>query len=287
MQPDIAEITVPASETPPIPAHRVRVYAWGKAEQTPLLCVHGLTRNGRDFDYIAERLAGDFYVLCPDMAGRGDSDILPAEYYNYETYIAEIECLLARKNLTRIHWLGTSMGGILAMLMANRRPGLIASLILNDVGTLIPVAGLSRILSYAGVQMEFATRQQAEQHLRSIWIPFGILREEHWQHLFQYGIQQEKDGRCHLRYDPAITASLAAGTLNDIDLSALWEAVKSIPTLLIRGENSDILTEQTAHAMAESHPQLTRYNIANTGHAPMLMAEEQIQTIADWLRKNA
>ncbi|MGE0754221.1 MAG: alpha/beta fold hydrolase [Alphaproteobacteria bacterium] len=283
MSPIIAEITIPACNSPDIPAHTLACYAWGDRSHPALLCVHGLTRNGRDFDYLAATLSENFYVLCPDMPGRGNSSRLPATHYNYPTYLYDIELLLQAKNIQNVHWLGTSMGGIIAMLMANKKPGLIRSLILNDVGCTITVAALARILQYTSGNKQFSTAEEAQAQIRTNCAMFGIRDDAHWQHMFTHGICKRQDGSYTLHYDPAILAGMQAGELADVNLWPLWDAIKPIPTLLIRGDTSDVLLEETAAAMAHSHPGLTRMNIHKTGHAPALMAEEQTRQIKDWL----
>lgn len=283
MEPKRLDISVPASKE--AQAHTLTCWAWGDEEaENTLLCVHGLTRNGRDFDFMARELANDFYVLCPDMPGRGHSSYLKAREYNYDTYVDDILHLLAMQDVEQLHWLGTSMGGILAMIMAAQKPGLLSSIIINDVGCTMPEVGLRRIFDYVGTNMEFATRQAAQDHLRLICMPFGINDEAHWQHFFTHSLE-EKNGAWRLRYDPAIGKALKEADLSNIDLWPCWEEVKEVPTMLIRGESSDIFLENVAAKMADTHPALTRYTVKNTGHAPALMAEDQVKTVSNWLRK--
>lgn len=260
--------------------HRLAYSECGGGEET-VLCVHGLTRNARDFDFLAEALADDFRIISVDMPGRGDSGWLKdGSLYNYQTYIFDIHYLLRRLNLSRVHWVGTSMGGIIGMMMAGT--GMIRSLVLNDVGCTIAREGLMRILSYAGQRMEFATRAEAEAETRKICAPFGITEEKHWQHLFKYGLRENR-----FAYDPAIINGLPKQeVVEDIDLWPLWDAVKKIPTLLIRGERSDILRWETAREMEKTHPNLTFYEAANAGHAPALMADAQIAVLKEWLLRN-
>ncbi len=259
---------------------------WGDSGAAhAVLCAHGLTRNGRDFDVLAGHLAGKCRVLCPDMPGRGKSPWLAdTTQYNNLTYLAAIRHLLAELDIARVHWIGTSMGGILGMMAANAAPGLLASLALNDVGCIIPKEGLQRISRYAGVTSAYATRADAEAALRKNCAPFGITDEAHWQLLFQHSIEQAKDGTWRLAYDPAIMAnSPKPDAVQEVNLWAMWEAIKPVPTLLIRGEHSDILTRETALAMQAQHPALTFREIENTGHAPALMAKNQVDMVTGWL----
>ena len=290
-QPKEIRISVPG--IPGAGAHTITCYEWGDpAAQHIVLCVHGLTRNGRDFDYLADALGKQgFRVICPDMPGRGKSDWLagPAGY-NYGAYVADIIALLAQLKIDTLDWVGTSMGGIIAMAFAGAQPGRIRSLVLNDIGSVVSAAGLKRIYSYAGVTMDFATRAEAEMAMRNIWAPFGITKEEHWQHLFTYGIRALENGRFGFSYDPAIMAGLQKpeGEVQDMDLWAMFEAVKPIPTLLIRGVNSDLLSHETALAMQAQHADLMIYEVPGAGHAPALMEERDINAVCEFLKnKNA
>ena len=178
------------------------------------------------------------------------------------------------------------MGGIIGMMIANAMPGLIRSLVLNDVGCFIPAAGLARILAYAGAPTQFATREEAQAALRNNMKSFGITEERHWQHIFTHSIQTQPDGCFCLAYDPAILSALPkTEKVEDINMWSMWEALKVIPILLIRGARSDILLSETAQFMQSQHPQLELQEIANTGHAPALVADDQIATIVNWLEK--
>ena len=269
--------------------HRMVCWQWGAANLSrTLLCVHGLTRNGRDFDFLARALADNYCVLCPDIAGRGESDWLrnPLLYAN-PNYLADVGFILASLKIAQVDWIGTSMGGIMGMMMANLQPGLIKSLVLNDIGTLIPASGLARIRDIVDFPTSFSSHEEAENTLRKRCENFGIRDEEHWNHLIQYGIKNH-DGRWIFTYDPAIFANgFAKDTpLVDVNLWGFWDAVTKIPVLLIRGEESDLLTSQTAEQMKATHPKLQRYEVPNTGHAPALMSKEQIDSIQSWLRKS-
>ena len=268
-------------------AHSLSYQSWGNSGQV-VLCMHGLTRLGHDFDYLATSLAGKYRVICPDMPGRGDSQWLnnPADY-NYATYVADTLYLLDSLNIKQVHWVGTSMGGIIAMMVAGLRPALLKSLVLNDVGCLIPAASLERILSYAGMQMQFVNRAQAEAHLRVICKPFGIKEEAHWQHFFHTTIRQNVDGTCRLHYDPNIITPLKSAEIKDVNLWPFWEALKAVPIMLLRGAESDLLLKETALQMQATHPNLTLHEIPGAGHAPALMSRDEIALVTDWLEKQA
>lgn len=218
------------------------------------------------------------------MPGRGKSDYLNVSAaYNYATYVADIAYLMASLQLSKTHWIGTSMGGIIGMMLANMYPDAILSLTLNDIGCQIPATGLKRILSYAGVNTVFTSREQAEQALRANCAPFGIADEKHWHHLFRHGLLTE-GSVTRLAYDPNIMNGFSKSEeLKDLELWNLWEGVKKVRTLVIRGGMSDILTAEIAQKMHHEHPHLRLHEIQGVGHAPALMANDQIQLIADWL----
>jgi len=287
MEPQRLTFTLPTSGQPES-RHRMTCHQWGdpNARRT-LLCVHGLTRNGRDFDVLAQAICGEYRVLCPDMPGRGDSEWLKEpQGYNYPAYAADIFYMLDALNITRLDWLGTSMGGILGMMAANLRPGLIGALALNDIGCIVSAAGLARILAYAGSSPVFHSRAEAEAALRERCAPFGIREEAHWQQLFAHSFQELPDGTLRFACDPAILASLPPDSgSKDIDLWPLWEKVREIPVLLLRGAQSDLLSHDTALAMQTRHPALTLHEIPETGHAPALMAQEQIEMVKQWLNR--
>ena len=261
--------------------HKIAVYEWANPLATEIVfCVHGLTRNGRDFDVLATALSEEYRVIAIDVAGRGKSQWhTDARHYNYGDYVADIIQVLVQLGITKLHWIGTSMGGIIGMMIANSAPQLFKTLILNDIGCLIPAEGLKRILTYVG-KTEFATRAEAENELRIRCSLYGIESEEHWQNLFDNFIEKTGQGAFRFAYDPQIISTFPpADKIEDINLWALWEKIKTIPTLLIRGEKSDLLTHETAILMQKSHPNFSLLEVAEAGHAPALMSDEQVKTI--------
>lgn len=266
--------------------HRMHYYDWGDPENSRVvICVHGLTRNGRDFDFLAQALSRDFRIVCPDVAGRGRSDWLESKQdYGYAQYMADMTALLARVTAgaeKTIYWVGTSMGGLLGIIMAAMPKNPIRKLVVNDAGMLVPKAALERLALYVGKDPRFATLNALEAHVRHISAPFGALSDEQWRHLTVHSAKQHADGTWGFRYDPAI-ANAFSGELNDIDLSAYWDAVRC-PTLLLRGADSDILLRATAEAMTQRGPKVTLVEFQAVGHAPMLMLDEQITAVRDFL----
>lgn len=266
--------------------HRMHYYDWGDPENSRVvICVHGLTRNGRDFDFLAQALSRDFRIVCPDVAGRGRSDWLESKQdYGYAQYMADMTALLARVTAgaeKTIYWVGTSMGGLLGILMAAMPKNPIRKLVVNDAGMLVPKAALERLALYVGKDPRFATLDALEAHMRHISAPFGALSDEQWRHLTVHSAKQHADGTWGFRYDPAI-ANTFSGELNDIDLSAYWDAVRC-PTLLLRGADSDIVLRATAEAMTQRGPKATLVEFQAVGHAPMLMSDEQVTAVRDFL----
>ena len=286
--------------------HRVHYTDWGDpASERAVVCVHGLSRNCRDFDSLAAELATDFRVVCPDIAGRGRSDWLAnKDDYAYPQYMADLNALIARltepamprgvlgklsallrKNYRgkKIYWVGTSMGGLLGMLLAAMPGSPIEKLVVNDVGPLIPRASLQRIAEYLGQDPRFKSYEELESYVRLISAPFGPLTDAQWRHLTETGARQHDDGTWGMRYDPQIAAPFRKGPLVDVDLWKYWDAVRC-ETLLLRGADSDLLLKQTAEEMQARGPRPRMVEFAGVGHAPMLMSGDQIRVVADFLR---
>lgn len=268
--------------------HRMHYTDWGDADNPDVVvCVHGLTRNCRDFDALAAALSPDFRVICPSIAGRGSSDWLPAkEDYGYPQYAADITALFARIGTRggepRIHWVGTSMGGMLGMLLACRPGQPIRRLVLNDVGTLITKESMARIGTYVGKDARFRTIEETEQYVRTVSAPFGPLTDAQWRHLTIHNAKQHTDGSWGMNYDPGIALPFQKVQDKDIDLSAYYDAV-TCPTLLLRGADSDLLRRDTALDMTRRGPKARLVEFSGVGHAPMLMAEDQIRVTRKFL----
>lgn len=265
---------------------------WKPVQPLPrrvVICVHGLTRNSRDFDFLARELAADALVICPDVLGRGKSErMTDASLYGYPLYLQQMIQLLAfiRDEFSpeQLDWVGTSMGGLIGMMLAatpdEQLPLTINRLVLNDVGYLIPAAALLRIAEYVGKQQNFSSLAAVELHLRDIAKPFGPLTDEQWRHLALYGSDQQ-GGSWVLRYDPAI-AEVFNQIKGDIDLSAIWSLVGQ-SVLLTRGKDSDLLTEETANEMSQQS-NVTLVEFDGVGHAPMFMSDNQIHSVKQFLQ---
>ncbi len=270
--------------------HRMHYVEWGDpAAERVVVCVHGLTRNGRDFDTLAQALQPELRVVCPDVVGRGKSDWVQAkEEYSYPQYCADMTALIARVTAStsgsarQVHWVGTSMGGIIGMLLASRPNTPIARLVLNDVGPWIPKAALERLATYVGKDPRYRTLEEVEAYVRFVSASFGPLTNEQWRHLTVHNAKQHPDGSWGMNYDPGIGLPLQQSPLADVDLWPYWDAI-TCPTLLLRGAQSDLLLKETATVMSRRGPQPSLVEFEGVGHAPMLMADDQIKAVKDFL----
>jgi pimeloyl-ACP methyl ester carboxylesterase len=265
---------------------RLNYYEWGDpANRNIVICVHGLTRNGRDFGALAAALAPDFRVLSPDMPGRGKSDWLrdPNDYV-FPVYLGALTALVARANPVSLAWVGTSMGGLLGMAMAGQPGTPIGRLVINDVGPQIEQAAVARIGDYVGADPKFDSFAALESYIRAISAPFGPLTDAQWRELSETSARQLPDGRWALRYDPGIAVPFRAAPADQSPLLwALWDAIKC-PTLLLRGAHSDLLSAATAAAMTGRGPKPRLIEFGDVGHAPMLLDPAQIAPVAAFLR---
>lgn len=263
--------------------HRVAYVEWGEASAPrTVLCVHGLTRNGRDFDRLASVLAQRWRTVCPDVVGRGRSDWLadPASY-GYPQYLADMNALIARLDVASVDWIGTSMGGLIGMMLAALPNSPIRRLVLNDVGPFIPRAALERIALYVGLNPAFDSVGELESHLRKVHEPFGPLTDSDWRHLALQGYRRLDNGQFGLAYDPGIALAFK-GKIADVDLWPVWDVI-TCPVLVLHGARSDLLLAETAAEMSRRGPQAKVVEIAEAGHAPGLMSTDQINLLRDWL----
>lgn len=264
--------------------HRVAYKEWGEADNPRvLICVHGLTRNGCDFDSLAAALADCYRVLCPDVVGRGRSDWLrDPRHYGYPQYMADMTALIARSGAESVDWVGTSMGGLIGMMLAAQPGAPMGRLVLNDVGPLLPGTALARIAAYAGMDPRFPSRDALDAYLREVYAPFGPFTDAQWRGLVDSTVRETPGGEIALAYDPDIAVPLRTMPPGDVDLWPVYDAL-SCPTLLIRGETSDVLVHDTAVEMTRRGPRAHLHEVAGVGHAPSLMSDDQIAQVRDFL----
>jgi pimeloyl-ACP methyl ester carboxylesterase len=266
--------------------HRMAYVEWGDARNRDVLvCVHGLTRSGRDFDDLARALCGQFRVVCPDLAGRGDSDKLPDPLlYGVPQYLADMVTLIARLDCEALSWVGTSLGGLVGMALAAQPGNPIKKLVLNDAGPVVSRAALQRIAAYVGVIPKFATLEKAEEYVRTISAPFGPHTDAQWRTLTEHWVREQPDGTWRPHYDARMAVAFRASMPEEGDLE-LWPFYDAIrcPTLVLRGELSDLLSRDTATAMTRRGPKAKLAEVHGVGHAPTLMHAGQIALVRDFL----
>ena len=264
--------------------HRVAYTEWGEADNPRvLICVHGLTRNSRDFDVLAEALQGRYRVICPDIVGRGQSQWMshPSDY-GYPQYLADMNALIARVNPGELHWAGTSMGGLIGMMLAGQPNTPIRRLVMNDVGPFIPKAALERLAQYVGRAPAMESLDDVEQYLRVVMAPFGKLTDAQWHHMAEHSSKQSSNGNFLLHYDPAIADVFKGAPIQDINLWMFWQGV-TCPVFVIRGAESDLLLAETVTQMKAGRSNVTSLEVPNTGHAPALMDDAQVSAVRNFL----
>jgi pimeloyl-ACP methyl ester carboxylesterase len=254
----------------------------GPVGSPTVVCVHGLARNAGDFDAIAEALSAHCRVICPDMAGRGKSEWLtvPAEY-GYPLYLADCAALIARLDVESVDWLGTSMGGLIGMMLAAQRESPIRKLVINDIGPFVSKVGLERIRGYVGLDPTFPSLQALEAALRANYATFGALTDAQWGKMARDSMR-EKPGGFGLAYDPRIGDAFKEGPLEDVDMWPVWEAIRC-PTLVLRGALSDLLSREAAQEMSRRGPKARLVEFEGVGHAPALLSEDQIAVVRSFL----
>ncbi|SAK92116.1 alpha/beta hydrolase fold protein [Caballeronia calidae] len=270
--------------------HKLAYAEWGpsKAERT-VVCVHGVSRNGRDFDALAASLAAQgMRVIVPDLPGRGRSEWLAApSHYTDRAYVRAMSTLIARLDVDQVDWVGTSLGGHIGMLVASERGTPIRRLVLNDFGARVSAASLRRIGSYLTRAWRFDSLEEVEAHLREVHAPFGKLSDAQWRHLAVHSAVDDGAGSLRFHFDPGIGLRFAIPILLDVILWHIWDKIEC-PVLILRGEDSDLLARSTVDAMlkrglAAAAGHVAAVEFADCGHAPALMDPAQIDVIQNYL----
>ena len=273
---------------------RVAYADWGPigAGRT-VVCVHGMSRNGRDFDVLAQRLAArGMRVVAPDLPGRGRSEWLEhSEDYATPLYLSAMSALIARLGVREVDWVGSSLGGHIGMELAALPGTPIRRLVLNDFGARVAAAALHRIAAYLRVERTFGSVAEVEAYLREIHAHFGALTDAQWRHLAEHSAVATGDGRYRQHYDPAIARAFAWPLMLDITLWHVWDRVEC-PVLILRGEHSDLLLpgcvrEMLRRSRAAAEGRVRAVDIPACGHAPSLMADDTIGLISDFLDDDA
>lgn len=274
--------------------HRMAYWEWGDSRNPRVLvCVHGLSRQGRDFDTLARDLSTEYRVICPDVVGRGQSDWLPdPNGYGLPGYVADMVTLLAQLGVAQVDWVGTSMGGLIGMSLASLPAAWgaggnpVRRLVLNDIGPTLDVVGLQRIASFVGQMPHWRDLDEAADAMWALSQGFGPHTRDEWLALSRPQVKPDGEG-LKPRYDPGIAVPFRSITseLAAAGQALLWQAYDRItcPTLLLRGADSDLLTPATALAMTQRGPKATLREFAGVGHAPTLVAADQRAAVRAFL----
>ena len=273
--------------------HRMSYKEWGdESNPNVLVCVHGVTRVGDDFDNMARALAGDYRVICPDIVGRGRSGWLKnPQLYRIPQYVSDIVTLLARVlpdgEPQQVDWFGTSMGGLIGLGLASLPDNPVRKLVLNDIGPVLAPIALQRIGDYIGQDLRFDTFDEAAKFIRDVSLTFGPHTEDEWHKLATDVLRQDKDGKWVRHYDMGLALPFRSATPEsaEADEAMLWAAYDAIrcPTLLVRGAESDLLSPETAALMAQRGPKPTLVEIPGVGHAPTFIHDDQIAIVKQFL----
>lgn len=291
----------------PAGMHHMAYKEWGDPQNPRvLLCLHGLLRTGRDFDALAQKMSSYYRVICPDIVGRGASDWLAdPTYYALPQYVTDILTLLQQLQPERVDWVGTSMGGLIALSVASVMSAptfttvprwQFGKIVLNDIGPVLSPTGLARIAQYVSDQHQFMSWEQAVAGAKKRWASFGPHSQAQWEHLARYVFKQQGAYWVNA-YDSGIAAAFhqqlkldqaQQGQLTQLAQHTLWHAFEQLPQdcLIVRGEFSDLLSPDTTHEMLVRQPKAGLYQVSGVGHAPTLMQADQLHVLSQFLLKD-
>ena len=265
--------------------HRISYLEWGEPKnERVLVCVHGLTRCARDFDALAAAMSDRYRVVCPDVAGRGDSDWLADPMlYQIPQYVSDMVTLVARLDVESVHWVGTSMGALIGMALAAQKGTPVQKFVINDAGPVVSKVSLERIASYVGMAPNFPDIGAAEKYVRAVSAPFGPHTDAEWRFLTEVVMRKNADGTLRVHYDPRLAEPFRKTMPEkDMELWPLWDAMRC-PTLVLRGAQSDLLTRETFLKMSATGPKAKGVEFEGVGHAPTIMHADQIKVVRDFL----
>jgi pimeloyl-ACP methyl ester carboxylesterase len=270
--------------------HRIVYSDWGPADAEPIVCVHGLTGNGHDFDVLAEELIQDGYrLVAVDLAGRGRSDFLgnPLDY-NYTQYCQDLTALLAQLGIDRpgsVDWIGVSLGGLLGIRLAGMENSPIRRLILNDVGPEVPKNALDFIHTVISQTYTFGTIRDLENRMRQTrGLTWGPVTDEQWRFMAEHNARALESGEITYAYDPEIAVIFESEPTGETDLWSFWERIEC-PVQVLQGGKSMVLTDKIVKDMDRRGPEFDLVVFEDCGHVPSLMADEQIESIRQWLNE--
>lgn len=290
-----------------VPKHKLSYLDFGKIDNPNIVfCVHGLTRNAHDFEQLGYFLSKKYRVISVDIAGRGSSEWLNHhKYYNFDTYFYDIIYIFKKLKFSKVHYVGSSMGGILGMALATYKPSLIKTLVMNDIGPEIPKRIVEKVRKYVPINPEFDHYHDAKEHVQKILKHFGIREERDWEQVVQHSIKLDKDSKYRLNYDPKIVGSNEGNSLlnkmikntqifgnyfskkkRDVNMIDLWYLWKNItcPILVLHGLSSDILLTSTVDKMKANHK--AEILEVESGHMPALIYPRELEYMYNWLNKN-
>ena len=268
--------------------HRISYLEWGDPKnERVLVCVHGLTRCARDFEALAAAMSDRYRVISADVAGRGDSEwFADPMLYQLPQYLSDMVTLVARLDVENLHWVGTSMGALIGMALAAQPGTPVSKLVINDAGPVVSKVSLERIATYVGLAPVHANIEAAEKYVRAVSASFGPHTDAEWRFLTEIVVRKNNvgdGGGLRMHYDPKLGEPFRKlMPEGDMELWPLWDAIKC-PTLVLRGELSDLLTRDTCAKMAGRGPKAKVVEIAGVGHAPTLMHADQVKIVRDFL----
>lgn len=266
--------------------HSIAYVDWGPRDaERVAVCVHGLTRQGRDFDVLAQDLVRrGWRVVCPDLAGRGRSDRLKnPDDYALPQYVLDMTTLVAHLGVAQVDWIGTSLGGLIGILMASKGQTPVRSLVVNDIGPHLPWMALRRIgLDVRGAPRSHRDFASALRHIRNVYAPFGDLTDGQWEHLARHSFFETDQGTWVPHFDPGIGEAFRPGFIFNNSFWQFWDRIRC-PTLVLRGQHSDLLRPDTAQEMTRRGPQADFIEFPDCGHAPALLDSHQTTSVVDWL----